>query len=160
MLFKTYAHQAQGFGLPNDSQTATISNVVTLSKWQQGWRIKHPKAVTELGKFVPHSLITGFVPVIYSVLGAWIGSQRKRPHCACLARHCFAATRSAIVSMSYGLSIMIYTFLITANRGRIADIQRIRTISVSAANEQAARCALSGLSLVFLSRSPAGRLPA
>jgi len=55
---------------------------------------------------------------------------------------------------------MIYTFLITANRGRIADIQRIRTISVSAANEQAARCALSGLSLVFLSRSPAGRMPA
>ncbi len=55
---------------------------------------------------------------------------------------------------------MIYTFLITANRGRIADIQRIRTISVSATNEQAARCALSGLSLVFLSRSPAGRLPA
>ena len=79
MVFQTNARQAQGFGLPNESQTAKVSNVGTLSKWRQGWRIKHPKAMTELGKFVPHSLITGFVPVIYSVLGAWIGSQRKRP---------------------------------------------------------------------------------
>ncbi len=160
MVFQTNARQAQGFGLPNESQTAKVSSVGTLSKWRQGWRIKHPKAMTDVGKFVPHSLITGFVPVIYSVLGAWIGSQRKRPHCACLRRHCFAATRSAYVTYDVGIHSMIYTFLITANRGRIADIQRIRTISVSAANEQAARCALSGLSLVFLSRSPAGRMPA
>lgn len=160
MLFKTYAHLAQSFGLPNESQTAKVQNVATLSKWQQGWRIKHPKAMTDVGKFVPHSLITGFVPVIYSVLGAWIGSQRKRPHCACLRRHCFAATRSAYVTHDVGILSMIYTFLITANRGRIAEIQRIRTISVSAASEQAARCALSGLPLVFVSRSPAGRMPA
>ena len=160
MTLQKYAGLLQGIGLPKFSQTDKVQSVVTLSKWQQGWRIKHPQAVTELGKFVPHSLITDFTPVIYPVLGAWVGSQRKRPHCACLARHCFAATRSAIVSLSYGLSIMIYTFLITANRGRIADIQRIRTISVSAANEQAARCALPGLALVFISRSPAGRMPA
>ena len=160
MIIKTYARQAQDFGLPNESQTAKVQNVAGLDTQQHGWRIRHPHALTELGKFVPHSLITDFMPVIYPVLGAWVGSQRKRPHFACLARQCRAATRSAIVSLSYGLSIMIYTFLITANRGRIADIQRIRTISVSAANEQAARCALSSLSLVFLSRSPAGRMPA
>ena len=160
MVFQTNARQAQDFGLPNESQTAKVQNVAGLDTQQHGWRIRHPHALTELGKFVPHSLITDFMPVIYPVLGAWVGSQRKRPHFACLARQCRAATRSAIVSLSYGLSIMIYTFLITANRGRIADIQRIRTISVSAANEQAARCALSSLSLVFLSRSPAGRMPA
>lgn len=160
MLFQICARQAQGFGLPNDSQTAKVSSVGTLSKWRQGWRIKHPQAVTELGQCKSIPPISSTLLGIYLFLGAWVGSQRKRPHCACLARHCFAATRSAIVSMSYGLPTMIYTFLITANRGRIADIQRIRTISVSAANEQAARCALPGLSLVFISRSPAGRLPA
>ncbi len=160
MLFQTYALPAQGFGLPNDSQKDTFAHVVGLDTQLHGWWIRHPQAMTELGKFVPHSLITDFMLVIYPVLGAWVGSQRKRPHCACLARHCLAATRSTIVSMSYGLSIMIYTFLITAKRGRIADIQHIRTISVSAANEQAARCALSGLPLVFVSRSPAGRITA
>ncbi len=149
-----------GFGLPNESQRATLLYIATLSKWLQGRRIKHPQAVTELGKFVPHSLITNFMSVIYPVLGAWVGSQRKRPHCACLARHCFAATRSAIVSMSYGLSIMIYTFLITANRGRIADFQRIRTISAFANSETEARQRLAGLPLIFVSRSPAQEVAA
>ena len=160
MTLQKYAGLLQGFGLPNESQTDKVQSVATLSKWQQGWRIKHPQAVTELGKFVPHSLITDFTPVIYPVLGAWVGSQRKRPHCACLARHCFAATRSAIVSMSYGLSTMIYTFLITANRGRIADIQRIRTISAFAKSETEARQRLAGLPLIFVSRSPAQEVAA
>ena len=160
MLFQTYALPAQGFGLPNDSQKDTFAHVVGLDTQLHGWWIRHPQAMTELGKFVPHSLITDFMLVIYPVLGAWVGSQRKRPHCACLARHCLAATRSTIVSMSYGLSIMIYTFLITANRGRIADIQRIRTISAFAKSETEARQRLAGLPLVFMSRSPAQEVAA
>ena len=160
MTLQKYAGLLQGFGLPNFSQTAKVQNVAGLTTRQHGWRINHLHAMTELGKFVPNSLITDFTPVIYPVLGAWIGSQRKRPRCACLARHWFAATRSAIVSMSYGLSIMIYTFLITANRGRIADIQRIRTISAFANSETEARQRLSGLPLIFLSRSPAQEVAA
>lgn len=48
---------------------------------------------------------------------------------------------------------MIYTFLITARRGRVADMPRIRTISTYATSEAQARAALSGLPLVFLSRT-------
>ena len=160
MTIQNYAGLLQGIGLPNESQTDKVQNVATLSKWQQGWRIKHPKAMTDVGKFVPHSLITGFVPVIYSVLGAWIGSLRKRPHCACLRRHCFAATRSAYVTNDVGTLIMIYTFLIATSRGRIADFQRIRTISAFANSETEARQRLDGLPLIFLSRSPAKEVTA
>ena len=160
MTLQKYAGLLQGIGLPKFGQTAKVQNVAGLDTQQHGWRIRHPHALTELGKFVPHSLITDFMPVIYPVLGAWVGSQRKRPHFACLARQCRAATRSAIVSMSYGLSIMIYTFLITANRGRIADIQRIRTISAFAKSETEARQRLAGLPLIFVSRSPAQEVAA
>ncbi len=152
---------AQGIGLPKFSQTAKVQNVATLSKWQQGWRIKHLQAVTtqrdNLNLYPHHWRLAGDL----SVFGG-MGREPKKtpPLCLSFVWHCFAATRSAFVPHTQRIIPMIYTFLITANRGRIADIQRIRTISVSAANEQAARCALPGLSLVFISRSPAGRLPA
>ena len=55
---------------------------------------------------------------------------------------------------------MINTFLIATNRGRIADFQRIRTISAFAKSETEARQRLSGLPLVFLSRSPAQEVAA
>ena len=84
MPFQINAILSQGIGLPNESQTAKVQNVATLSKWQQGWRIKHPQAVKTEGKFVSNSPITGTMPVIYPYLGAWVGSQRKRPHCAFL----------------------------------------------------------------------------
>ena len=59
------------------------------------------------------------------------------------------------VLITYGhLNIMIYTFLIAASRGRIADISRVRTISAFAKSEQEARARLSGLPLVFMSRTP------
>ncbi len=161
MLFQTYARQAQGFGLPNESQTDKVQDAGTLSKWRQCWRIKHPQAMTtqrdNLNLFLHHWLTAGDL----SLFGG-MGREPKKtpPLCLSFVWHCFAATRSAFVLLTQRIIPMIYTFLITANRGRIADIQRIRTISVSAANEQTARCALSGLSLVFLSRSPAGRMPA
>lgn len=50
---------------------------------------------------------------------------------------------------------MIYTFLIATTCGRIADIQRIRTISAVANSETEARRRLAGLPLIFVSRSPA-----
>lgn len=82
MTLQKYAGLLQGIGLPNESQTDKVQNVATLSKWQQGWRIKHPQAVTDVGKFVSHSPISSTLLEIYLFLGAWIGSQRKRPRCA------------------------------------------------------------------------------
>ena len=160
MTIKNYAGLLQGSGLPKFSQTATILSVATLSKWQQGWRIKHPQAVTELGQFVSIPPISSTQLGIYLFLGAWVGSQRKRPHCACLRQHCFAATRSAYVTNDVGTLIMIYTFLIATSRGRIADFQRIRTISAFANSETEARQRLDGLPLIFLSRSPAKEVTA
>ena len=155
-----YGLLAQGIGLPKFSQTATVLDVAGLDTQRHGWRIRHPQAMTELGQYISIPPISSTRLGVNLFLGAWIGSQRKRPHCACLARHCLAATRSAIVSMSYGLPTMIYTFLIATNRGRIADFQRIRTISAFAKSETEARQRLSGLPLVFLSRSPAQEVAA
>ncbi len=148
-------------GLPDTVRHGTIFPVVTLSKWRRGWRIKHPQAVTHVGKSVSLSPISGTLPGIYPVLGAWVGSQRKRPHCACLREHCFAATRSALRQLHVGITQMIFTFLIQRSRAcRVADLPHIRTITAVADTEAQARIALAGLPLVFLSRTPTGRAAA
>lgn len=48
---------------------------------------------------------------------------------------------------------MIYTFLIAQSSCRLADLRRIRTVSAFGQTEAHARAALSGLPLVFLSRT-------
>ena len=160
MMISNYGRQAQGEALPATARHGTIQPAGGLDTHQHGWRIRHPQAVTELGQLVSIPPISSNLLGIYPYLGAWIGSQRKRPHCACLARHCLAATRSAIASLSYGAIPMIYTFCITRSRGPIAALPAIRTISVYATNEAQARTRLAGLPLVFLSRCPAREVAA
>lgn len=169
MTMNTHGLTAQGeplpkfqdVGLSDSVQRGTIFPVATLSKWRRGWRIKHPQAVTHVGKSVSLSPISGTLPGIYPVLGAWVGSQRKRPHCACLREHCFAATRSALRQLHVGITQMIFTFLIQRSRAcRVADLPHIRTITAVADTEAQARIALAGLPLVFLSRTPTGRAAA
>ena len=147
-------------GLSDNVRDGTMRVATTLSKWRHGWRIKHPQAVTHVGKSVSLSPISGSLPGIYPVLGAWVGSQRKRPHCACLREHCFAATRSALRQLHVGITQMIFTFLIASSACRLADLRRIRIVSAVADNEAQARAALAGLPLVFLSRTPTGRAAA
>ena len=160
MMIFNNGRQAQGEALPATARHGTIQPVTALSKRQRGWRIKHPQAVTRHRKICNHSPIPGSLPGIYPYLGAWIGSQRKRPHCACLARHCFAATRSALFN-EQGIPQMIFTFLIQRSRAcRVADLPHIRTITAVADTEAQARIALAGLPLVFLSRTPTGRAAA
>ena len=160
MSFQINAILSQGIGLPKFSQTDKVPGVATLSKWQQGWRIKHPQAVTKPRTIRIYSSITGTLSVIRSYLGVWVGSQRKRPHCAFLglALSCGYPIRLGLFKPR--ITPMIYTFLIATNRGRIADFQRIRTISAFAKSETEARQRLSGLPLVFLSRSPAQEVAA
>lgn len=162
MTHLLYGRTAQGEALPKFNRTGlpdtvrhgTISPVVTLDKWRHGWRIRHPQAVTHVGKSVPLSPISGTLPGIYPVLGAWVGSQRKRPHCACLREHCLAATRSALRQLHVGITQMTFTFMIASSACRLADLRRIRTITAVADTEAQARIALAGLPLVFLSRTP------
>ena len=161
MTLQKYAGLLQGIGLPKFSQTDKVQNVAGLDTQQHGWRIRHPHALTELGKSASHSLITDFTPVIYSVFGKHgSGAKETASPCACLRRHCLAATRSAIASLSYGAIPMIYTFCITRSRGPIAALTAIRTVSVYATTESEARTRLAGLPLVFLSRSPAKEVAA
>lgn len=52
---------------------------------------------------------------------------------------------------------MIYTFLI-ANKNKLAELNTSRKISVCADTEQLARASLKGLPLLFVSKTPAGRV--
>ena len=148
-------------GLYEDARGGTIRAVATLDKWRHGWRIRHPQAETEQRTIRISSPISGTLPGIYPILGAWVGSQRKRPHCAVpLFRHCLASTRSALFN-EQGIPQMIFTFLIQHSRTcRLADLRRIRTVTAVADTEAQARIALAGLPLVFLSRTPSGRAAA
>lgn len=150
----------QDVGLSDSVRNGTMRAAATLSKWRLGWRIKHPQAETEQRTIRTSSPISGTLPGIYPILGAWVGSQRKRPHCAVpLFRHCFAATRSALFN-EQGIPQMIFTFLIASSACRLADLRRIRTVSTTAHTEAEARAHLPGLPLVFLSRTPTGRAAA
>ena len=144
-------------GLSDNVRDGTMRVATTLDKWRHGWRIRHPQAETEQRTIRTSSPISGTLPGIYPILGAWVGSQRKRPHCAVpLFRHCLAATRSALFN-EQGIPQMIFTFLIASSACRLADLRRIRIVSAVADNEAQARAALAGLPLVFLSRTPIGR---
>lgn len=129
--------------------------VATLDKWRHGWRTRHPQAVTQVRTIRTSSPISGALPGIYPVLGAWVGSQRKRPHCAFPT--CGAVLRlpdPPILKQVLESILMIYTFLISQRACRLADLRRIRTITAVADTEAQARAALAGLPLVFLSRTP------
>ena len=132
---------------------------VALSK-RQGRRIKHPQAMTKPRTNCTISPIFGLMPEIYSFLGAWVGSQRRRPHCAFLGLALLCGYPIRLGLSKPRVISMIYTFLIATNRGRIADFQRIRTISAFAKSETEARQRVSGLPLIFLSRSPAQEVAA
>ena len=168
MTMNTHGLTAQGealpkisrAGLPDTVRHGTIRAVATLDKWRHGWRIRHPQAVTKPRTIRTSSPISGTLPGIYPVLGAWVGSQRKRPHCAFLGLALLCGYPIRLGLSKPRVIFMIYTFLIATNRGRIADFQRIRTISAFANSETEARQRLSGLPLIFLSRSPAQEVAA
>ena len=145
----------QDVGLSDSVRNGTMRAAATLSKWRHGWRIKHPQAVTKPRTIRIYSSITGTLSVIRSYLGVWVGSQRKRPHCAFLglALSCGYPIRLGLSKPR--IHTMIFTFLIQRSRAcRVADLPHIRTISAFANNEAQARSALAGLPLVFLSRTP------
>jgi len=108
---------------------------VALSK-RQGRRIKHPQAMTKPRTICTISPIFGLMPEIYSFLGAWVGSQRKRPHCAFLG-----------LALLCGYPIRL----------GVSDLHRIRTISAVADTEAQARANLPGLPLVFVARIPCAK---
>ena len=168
MKMRTNGRNAQGealpkfnlMGLPDNVQHGTIFPVVTLSKWRRGWRIKHPHAVTKPRTIRPSSPISGTLPAIYPVLGAWVGSQRKRPHCAFLGLALLCGYPIRLGLSKPRIHTMIFTFLIASSACRLADLRRIRTITAVADTEAQARIALAGLPLVFMSRTPTGRAKA
>lgn len=147
-------------GLPDTVRHGTIFPVVTLSKWRRGWRIKHPQAVTKPRTIRTSSPVSGSLPGIYPVLGAWVGSQRKRPHCAFLGLALLCGYPIRLGLSKPRIHTMIFTFLIASSACRLADLRRIRTVTAVADTEAQARIALAGLPLVFLSRTPTGRAAA
>ena len=168
MTMNTHGRAARGEALPKFSRTGlpdtvrhgTIFPVVTLSKWRRGWRIKHPQAVTKPRTIRTSSPVSGSLPGIYPVLGAWVGSQRKRHHCAFLGLALLCGYPIRLGLSKPRIHTMIFTFLIASSACRLADLRRIRTVTAVADTEAQARIALAGLPLVFLSRTPTGRAAA
>lgn len=136
--------------------TYVILSTVGLDTQQTDWRIRHPQSVTKPRTSRPLSPIRAFASrysFIQQYLGAWVGSQRKRPHCAFLglALSCGYPIRLDLFK-SRKLQ-MLYTFLIAQRGQRLAQV-RTRTISAIAQNETKAREQLQGLPLVFVRCTP------
>ena len=131
-----------------------------LTTQHQGRRINHPQATDDVGKFSPNSNQTGSVRLIFTCLGPWVGSQRKRSRCASLCRRWFAATRSALSHYDIGKLPVIYSFLIAPQSLRVAELNRIRIVSCYARNLEQARASFAGLPVALLSRKPARGKPA
>ncbi|WP_316677139.1 hypothetical protein [uncultured Tolumonas sp.] len=163
MTFQKYADLLQGIGLPKFSQTDTVQNVVGLDTQQHGRWIRHPQAANQTGKFeTNHQYKSAVDAILFHCFGARVGTKRldrKAPPRVPVWAHVLRLPIHPVLSLRQGIQ-MIYTFLITANRGRIADFQRIRTISAFAKSEVEARQRLAGLPLIFMSRSPAQEVAA
>lgn len=120
-------------------------------------RISHPQAERHVGKEADiHSqskCLTWRLSIL--ILGHGSGAKENAPAELAYVGSDLRLPDPPYAINTYGnLIIMIYTFLIAASRGRIADINRVRTISAFAKSEQEARARLSGLPLVFMSRTP------
>jgi len=117
-------------GLSEDARNDTTRAVATLSKWRHDRLIKPPQtAITQRQSALISRNLAPYAGDLSS-FGAWVGIQRKPPGCTLSAGRCFAATRSASVAHTE-VSTMIYTFLIPHSRTcRLADLHRIRTITV------------------------------
>ncbi len=145
-------------GLPDTVRHGTIFIATTLDKWWHGWRIRHPQAES-LDENMPH------IPKLRPLRRRFIQFRgmgrepKKTPRLRLsIEGRCLAATRSAIVSNSMEITLMIYTFLIQRSRAcRVVELSRIRTISAFGQNEAQARAALAGLPLVFMSRIPSNK---
>ena len=122
---------------------------------RQSWRINHPQADDGIGKVTPYFNQTALIRLVLPVLGAWVGSQRKRPHCAFLCQRWFAATRSALSLSDIGKTPMIYTFLIAPKGLKLSALKRARRVSCYASNLTQARAVFAGLSLALVRRTPA-----
>lgn len=123
-----------------------------------GWRTTHPQTERHVGKEADiHSLSKcPLWRLSILILGHGSGAKENAPAELAYVGSVLRLPDPPYVLITYGhLNIMIYTFLIAASRGRIADISRVRTISAFAKSEQEARARLSGLPLVFMSRTPA-----
>lgn len=147
-------------GLYEDVRNGTMRVATTLDKWRHGWRIRHPQAVTKPRTIRTSSPVSGSLPGIYPVLGAWVGSQRKRPHCAFLGLALLCGYPIRLGLSKPRIHTMIFTFLIASSACRLADLRRIRTVTAVADTEAQARAALAGLPLVFVSRRPSGEVAA
>ena len=124
---------------------------------QLGWRINHLQPERHVGKEADiHSqskCLTWCLSIL--ILGHGSGAKENAPAELAYVGSGLRLPDPPYVLITYGnLNIMIYTFLIAASRGRIADISRVRTISAFAKTEQEARTRLSGLPLIFMSRTP------
>ena len=124
---------------------------------QLGWRINHLQPERHVGKEADiHSQSKCLLwRLSILILGHGSGAKENAPAELAYVGSGLRLPDPPYVLITYGnLIIMIYTFLIAASRGRIADISRVRTISAFAKSEQEARARLSGLPLVFMSRTP------
>lgn len=168
MTKKDDGHPAQGEALPKirlaglfeSVQQGTNLSADTLSKWQHGWRIKPPQAMTEQGQFALISPISGTLPEVYLFFGGMGREPKKTP----------PLRRSFVPALLCGYPIRLvprtrtffHDFYLPDRTQRLpfgrssSYPHRIRTISAVAHTEAEARAALAGLPLVFMSRDPGG----
>ena len=154
MMIFNDGRQAQGEALPATARHGTIQPVTALSKRQQGWRIKHPQAMTYKGQSAPNPPFLATCRGSIHIWGHGSGAKENAPTaplsfvallCGYPIRLCTELQRTIP---------MIYTFCVTRSRGPIAALPAIRTVSVYATSEAQARTQLAGLPLVFLRRAP------
>tara|TARA_B100000700_G_C15063644_1_gene867837 strand:- start:10605 stop:11084 length:480 start_codon:yes stop_codon:yes gene_type:complete len=135
---------------------ARLLSVAGLETQQPSWRIRDPQAVTKPGKICtihPNTGVQCLCLPLQQYLGAWVGSQRKRPRCAFLglALSCGYPIRLGLFkSRKFN---MIYTFIIARPGQKLSQLKRIRTVSAFGRTEAEARRAFKGLPLVLKSRT-------
>jgi hypothetical protein len=127
---------------------------------RQCWWIKQPQAVSR--QRIHPTLILGnlfiFKRTALLYLGAWVGSQRKRPHCATpLSGVGLRLPNPPLIFLDKGIFLMIYSFLIAPKGSLLSTLSNPQIIRIQCESVKSAEVVLNGMPAALISRIPAGR---
>jgi len=128
---------------------------------RQRWWIKQPQVVSRQRKHPTFILSNPFILNRYALLylGAWVGSQRKRPHCATpLSGAVLRLPNPPLISIDKGTFLMIYSYLIAPKDSILSNLSSPRIIRFKCSCNKDAKAAVNGLPAAFISRIPTGRV--
>ena len=126
---------------------------------RQRWWIKQPLAVSR--QRIHPTLILGtlfiFKRTALLYLGAWVGSQRKSPHCAVpLSGAVLRLPNPPLIFLDKGIFLMLYSFLVAPKGSMLSTLSNPQIVRCHSNSTKEAKAKFKGLSVALITRHQSG----